>query len=411
MAALHSLFLQEARVLSFSLRCIIHIGMLEKIKIKGLLSFRDIDLKLKPLNVLIGPNTAGKSNLIEIVSLLQALPNDFKSHMRRGTGAKEWFWKGEPSRNNTAELEVVFPIPDWEKSWHYLLRIGLEDTYIEILEERMVYDLQLENGEPCERFNIKNGRGHIYDGIEKKRLDISTNRLESMLLSRRDPDRYRELTYLATNFNGIKFYREWNLGRQSPARMPQPADSPNDFLEEDQSNLALILNRMNTYGSLSKIENYLKRFHPNFERFDIRIVGGTVQLYIREKEMRSWIPATRLSDGTLRYLSLLVVLCHPKPPPLICIEEPELGLHPDIIPDLAKLFIEASERTQLIVTTHSKEFIDALSGYPEFVVVCERDFDGATEFKRLERKELDEWLESYTLGQLWEKGEIGGNRY
>ena len=122
------------------------------------------------------------------------------------------------------------------------------------------------------------------------------------------------------------------------------------------------------------------------------------------------MPATRLSDGTLRYLGLLAILCHPKPPPLVCIEEPELGLHPDILPGLADLLLEASERCQLIVTTHSDTLVAALTYTPESVVVCEKE-KGQTRMKRLDKVELSRWLEKYRLGELWSSGELGGNRW
>ena len=122
------------------------------------------------------------------------------------------------------------------------------------------------------------------------------------------------------------------------------------------------------------------------------------------------MPATRLSDGTLRYLCLLAILCDPDPPPVICIEEPELGLHPDILPKLADLLIEASQRTQLIVTTHSDILVDAMTDRPEAVVVCEKH-NGCTRMRRLGKDKLAVWLEQYRLGQLWLKGELGGTRW
>ena len=122
------------------------------------------------------------------------------------------------------------------------------------------------------------------------------------------------------------------------------------------------------------------------------------------------MPATRLSDGSLRYLCLLAVLCHPNPPPVICIEEPELGLHPDIIPEVAKLLIEASSRSQLFVTTHSDMLVDCLTEVTESVVVCEK-YDGATKLQRLDPEELKPWLEEYRLGDMWTRGAIGGNRW
>ena len=94
----------------------------------------------------------------------------------------------------------------------------------------------------------------------------------------------------------------------------------------------------------------------------------------------------------------------------MAIEEPELGLHPDVIPFVAKLLVDASQRTQLLVTTHSQMLVDALGEQPETVVVCER-VDGVSRFERLSSAQLKEWLEKYSLGTLWSMGEIGGNRW
>ena len=141
-----------------------------------------------------------------------------------------------------------------------------------------------------------------------------------------------------------------------------------------------------------------------------RSKGGTVQVFFHEKGLKTPVPATRLSDGTLRYLSLLLILCHPSPPPLVCIEEPELGLHPDVLPVLAELFIEAATRAQFIVTTHSDSLISALSDVPEAVIVCERGDDGTT-LRASRTPKLAEWLNRYKLGELWRMGEIGGTRW
>ena len=100
----------------------------------------------------------------------------------------------------------------------------------------------------------------------------------------------------------------------------------------------------------------------------------------------------------------------PKPPPLIGIEEPELGLHPDLLPKVAQLLIDASQRTQLIVTTHSDILVDALTEHPSAIVVCEKH-DGQTSMRRLDPAELAQWLEKYRLGSLWTRGQIGGTRW
>ena len=132
-------------------------------------------------------------------------------------------------------------------------------------------------------------------------------------------------------------------------------------------------------------------------------------LFLEERDGRQ-IPATRLSDGTLRYLSLLAVLLHPSPPPLIALEEPELGLHPDVVGEVAKLLVEASNRTQIVVTTHSRMLVDALTDHPSSVVVCEKQ-NGESRFERLDGTRLKAWLDKYSLGELWSSGELGGNRW
>ncbi len=161
---------------------------------------------------------------------------------------------------------------------------------------------------------------------------------------------------------------------------------------------------------MREIIERFQRFNPLVENIITRVSYGSVQIYLQEKGLQQTVPATRVSDGTLRYLYLLALLCHPEPPLLICLEEPELGMHPDALRGIAEMLIDASKRTQLIVTTHSDLLISALSEVPEAVIVCERN-EGGTTMRRLEPDKLNVWLERYSLGELWLKGEIGGTRW
>ena len=133
-----------------------------------------------------------------------------------------------------------------------------------------------------------------------------------------------------------------------------------------------------------------------------------MQFYLHESGFTTPIPATRLSDGTIRFVALLATLLSPSPPPLVCIEEPELGLHPDAVALLADLLIEASDRMQLVVTTHSDVLVSALNTQPEAVIACERPGAG-TQLRRLEAEKLASWLDKYRLGDLWRMGELGAN--
>lgn len=263
-------------------------------------------------------------------------------------------------------------------------------------------------------FYYRYNKGYPFvNAVGKERQNLAHDTIEpdlSILAQRRDPETYPELSWLAQNYEKVRIYREWAFGRNAVFRTPQKADARNDVLAEDFSNLGLFLNRLKTRFPLAKkaILCGLKDLYDGISDFDVSIEGGSVQVFFTEGDYA--IPATRLSDGTLRYLCLLAILCDPTPPPLICIEEPELGLHPDIIPKVADLLRAASDRTQLIVTTHSDILVDAMTETPETVVVCSKQ-QGQTTMTRLNPDDLREWLSKYRLGQLWTKGEIGGTRW
>jgi predicted ATPase len=186
---------------------------------------------------------------------------------------------------------------------------------------------------------------------------------------------------------------------------------PKDALLDGSDNLALVLHELDFLGVHERIRSYLQRFCERFEDVKVNVGAGLARAFLREAGLVEMLSAIRMSDGTLKFLSLLAALFHPSPPPLMCIEEPEVGLHPDALQLVAEALVEASDSMQLIVTTHSDALVDALSDQPESVLVCERDFDNGTQMKRLSKKGLKEWLKHYSLGQLWRKGEIGGGRW
>ncbi len=400
--------------------------MLRSLRLTNLLSYGSNGtlIDLEPLNVLIGTNASGKSNLIEAVSLLAATPKDLLAPIREGGGAAEWIWKGK--RHARAELEATLDYPEGVMALRYRLWFTVANSRLEIVDEAIENDRPSKPGatKPYFFYAFQNGRPaiNVRTKLEQKpgteggrteralkREDISPE--QSILSQRKDTDLYPEITYVGTQFDRIRFYREWNLGRYTAPRLPQRADLPEDFLLEDCSNLGLVLNDLqNRSDTKRKLMEKLRLFYEGVEDVTTKVQGGTVQVLFHEKGLKTPVPATRLSDGTLRYLCLLLILCHPSPPPLVCIEEPELGLHPDVLPALADLFIEAATRAQFIVTTHSDSLISALSDVPEAVIVCERDEDGTT-LKRLEPPKLAEWLNRYKLGELWRMGEIGGTRW
>jgi len=234
---------------------------------------------------------------------------------------------------------------------------------------------------------------------------------QSILSQRNDPDTYGFISELSDLYKNIRIYANVIFGRITPARLQQQADLDGSFLFEDGSNLALVLNDLqNRPGIMKTIIDYLKLFNPRIDNIVTHVSFGMVQVFVEEKGLQHTIPATRLSDGTLRFLALLTILCHPKPPPLICIEEPELGMHPDIIPTIADLLIEASKWTQLIVTTHSDLLLSRFQDIPEAILVCERGENGTT-MRRPDPELLSQRLANKSLGEIWLQGAIGGTRW
>ncbi|MBN3895333.1 MAG: AAA family ATPase [Nostoc sp. NOS(2021)] len=367
------------------------------------------EIELQPLNVLIGANTSGKSNLIEAIGILRATPTDLPAPFRQGGGVSEFLWKGG-QENPVATIEATLNYPQRPQPLRYEFKFTATRQRLDLIDE------VIENKSPISVENIPISYYRYNSGYpDLRRGELYVNPInvkpyQSILSQRTDPDLYPELSYLSTTFSNIALYRDWQIGRYSVPRNAQKPDLPEHPLLEDGSNLGLFLNNLKNKIGHRKIIEKLKKFYEPAEEQGVIISGGTVQIIIREEGFIEPIPANRLSDGTLRYLFLMALLLDPTPPPLICIEEPEIGLHPDILPTIAEMLIQASQRTQLIVTTHSDALVSALSEYPESVIVCERDKKGS-HLHRQEPERLKKWLEKYTLGDLWRMGQIGGNRW
>ena len=415
--------------------------LIHRFKVAGFLSFgpNGVDLPMEPLNILIGPNGSGKSNFLEAIALLKAAPRNISETISRMGGVREWLWKG-PDAPHAITLEVIVDYPLGGVLRH-LLTVAEKNGRTEVTDEQV---------EPSEKHADKRaGRSYYCPPHDKQavleiakanaksaRLDAkrkrpasewSTPRLfarlrpdgsavdfarelepEQSLLSFAANPNYPGLWHLKEQYQGIRLYRDWSFGPLAKLRQNQSAHHRADFLDEGNENLALVLSHFQGEDKRQLVKALQKLFDGIVD-ITCPVTGGTVTLYLEEADDRT-IPATRLSDGTLRYLCLLVILLHPEPPPLIVIEEPELGLHPDLLPTLSDLLLKASERSQLIVTTHSDVLVDALTDTPESIVICEKQ-DGKTEMRRLDKDDLAKWLEKYRLGELWTSGELGGNRW
>jgi len=398
--------------------------LIRNLKISGVLSFgaKGIDLPLRRLNVLIGANGSGKSNFIEILNLLRYMPTRLDSPIMTSGGMGEWLHGWAAGFHIEPPLVRIEAVVEKLKGQSMGLRhsivlfpngehVAVDDETIENeaptgsdLEPRWFYRMNGGSGMLNEKGDKTVGGGEVRI-LESASLDSRASILSQM----RDPDRFKAFGFLQKAYSSIHIYREWCFGPGTVARSAPQADAPMDHVGRRGENLAAVIASM-TSKRRNEFVSVLGSLYDNI--VGIRVApgpGGGLKLYVEEANGIE-ISATRLSDGTLRFLFLLTILLDPTPPGLIVIEEPELGLHPDVIPKIAELLVEASKRTQLIVTTHSRMLIDALGDDPESVIVCEKH-DGETTLERLDGERMKVWLEKYSLGELWSKGEIGGNRW
>ena len=380
------------------------VRLLRSITLRNILSFGPDTppLELRALNVLIGPNGSGKSNLLTAVELLKESANTLDLGLTMGD---DLVWKGAKNRTGTVKAVVQLPHSD--------LTLGHELEVEELgpvtVRVREYIARQPEPSEAPDLVPYFDSKGKEVRLRNKVVPATMLNSDSSVLVQFRDPLQYPELTALGEAYLGIRLFRDWGFGNYNSARRPQRTDVRNDFPSADGANLGLTLNKLRRNSVVKKqLLDVLNELYEGITDFGVDIEGGYAHLYLQEGKFE--IPGTRLSDGTLRFLFLLAVLLHPTPPPLICLEEPELGLHPDVIVTLGKLIKEASTRTQLIVTTHSRILIDTFQDSPEDVVVVSKE-DGATQMERLDPNKLRAYLDKYSLSNLWSSGDIGGNRW
>jgi predicted ATPase len=409
---------------------------LKSIRPVNLLSFgpNTEEIELRPLNILIGPNGSGKSNLIEVIRLLYFLPEKepWVSVLESG-GVDEWIWKGEKGEERQSSIHTrIFlePVPDSRvagvpANFDFIYLISLDRLQASFRIAREVIRTAKGpdgSGSDYAWFESNGMQGAIHQRNEllgEQPSYVALNADRSVLSQVASlPVQLTsigvllpELYEIAKFFDSFDFHQDWEFGADLTPRDPIPVGQPVERLEENARNLAQMLTHYKDYHRqvFDEINEQMKRFYEPLKRVDVRLIGTHLQVVIHEEGGFS-IPAYRLSDGTLRWLALLTILLNPSPAPITCIEEPELGLHPDIIPTLADLLRDASKRTQLILTTHSQSLVECFSDDPESVCVCEK-VDGSTRIRRLDGERLEVWLKDYSLGHLWASGEIGGNRW
>jgi len=361
---------------------------LHSITVKGFKSIASIeDLSLAPINVIIGPNGAGKSNFIGVFSFLNAIREGrLKDYVGKAGGADRILHFGSKVTEGV-HLHISF---EQGVNQYRLSLSPTEDDQLYPSEEAVYFwDKSRYPDRPKEETMPRNGN----------EAGIS------------DPKCERVANWVRRRLGRWRLYHFHDTSSTSPMRKTCDVED-NRYLRPDGSNLAsfLYLLRGKHETSYRMIRRSVQRVIPFFEDFSLepsQLNTDKIRLEWRHQESDHYFDAAGLSDGSLRFMALTTLLLQPDEyrPSVILVDEPELGLHPYAITMLASLVKTAAEKTQVIFATQSPLLLDQFE--PEDVLVGERVNDG-TQFTRLEPGKLESWLEEYSLGQLWEKNELGG---
>lgn len=363
--------------------------ILEKFTIRNFKSIREQTLTLDQLNVFIGGNGAGKSNLVQAFRLLREIQaqNLAAYSLERGADSLMYFGR---KVSKSMDFELVFSETGLSNSYHVWL-MPTDEGSLTIDQETIAFHNRTKFASPRETL--------INSGSRESRLATNTDGVSAYV--RRDLSTYR-------------VYHFHDTSDSAPVKSAGPIDDNRD-LRSDASNLAAFLYMLQQRNpdNFRNIEDSIRQIAPFFGRFNLepsRLTPDRIRLEWQENGSDAYFNAASLSDGTLRFMCLATLLQQPRLPAVILLDEPELGLHPAAIALLAGLLSAASMRTQVIVATQSVTLVNQFA--PEHICIVDRE-DRQSVFKRLDQSELQVWLneygghEGYGLGELWEKNLLG----
>jgi predicted ATPase len=361
---------------------------LNTITVKGFKSIASIEeLKLGPINVVIGPNGSGKSNFIGVFSFLHAIrEGHLQDYVAKAGGAEKVLHFGSKV---TSELQIHISFQEGRNQYSLALQPTDADELIPKTERVYFWDKQRHPDGPY-------GEGLMREG---KEAGISK------------PTNSKIARYVHDHLDRWRLYHFHDTSSTSPMKKTAPVND-NQYLRPDGSNLAAFLYYIRekhgaVYGLIRGAVQRVAPFLDDFQLQPSKLNPDAIRLEWRHKDSEAYFDAASLSDGTLRFIALATLFLQPDQyrPSVILVDEPELGLHPYAITLLASLVKQSAIKTQVILGTQSPLLLDHFQ--PEEVLVADR-VNGGTQFTRLESARLARWLEDYSLGQLWEKNELGG---
>jgi len=362
------------------------------IEIQNFKSIRNSgEILIKPLNILIGPNGAGKSNFIGFFKFLNMLfEQQLQNHIARKGRADGIMHFGRQSKFISGK--VVFTNDDDKISDRYRFKLEPDQSNsLFFSEEFSDYNMQaqLSNYVSWSTMQINTG-----GTIETKLHEVAYS---------------RRTNYLREFFQSFKVFHFHDTSDSSKLKgFCNTTD--NEYLIEDGSNLPAFLYRMKETApkSFKILEFTIKSIAPFIDSLFLQpdqINPNQIELRWKEKGHNNLFNSYSLSDGTIRFICLCTLLLQPDPPKTVIIDEPELGLHPSAIIKLAAMIKSASTKSQIIVSTQSINLLDQFE--PEDILVVERE-EGQSVFKRLNALNLKEWLNEYSIAELWGKNVLGG---
>lgn len=389
-------------------------GFIKSITIKNYKTIKNLeDFPLRNINILIGANGAGKSNFLSFFDFVKEMArNNLDQYVARYDGQDRFlhygrevsdFIYGKIAASNDSNCEFKINKTDGQDFEKDFFNGGL----FEIKDNNMIGQIELLSDRVDQiRKQMKNDKfdTHWQD------LDVEINEIEKAVIEchRATESRLAQKIQLF-HFNNTSVF--------APIRISNVDIDDYGYLRHDGENIPAILklihDRFPTYYKM--ICDYISLVTPDFAYFDFdtkEFSGQTLRLkWFSKKNLDKSIAANRLSDGTLRFIALATLLLMPEElqPQLIIIDEPELGLHPKAIQIIAGLVKRISLKRQFIIATQSKDFIDYFQDEAEDIIVIDRDkLEYTTTLKRLDSEELKDWLEEYTVSELWDMNYLGG---